>query len=280
MNTDLFRKSTARNLDCGNIFERFGLTQNPFPDKPSVTIAAPDPKQNGSIYLESLRESEQLKFDQLLIPNLERPQARSIAFLMDYATRRGRGIGKTAFLYHQQKRIMMDFGNKMSQGSHVLFAVYTLPKPNGAVRKFGQFCEMLLEEMSSDDNPIVSMAIWRLRAFSDFVSDDILESVGNKPDQTIGNNEWLQGREVDVFWSLNRELRTLLTGADINETLVDTLVNHGHSPHEFRRNYLDKLSSTAWRTDGAQIIFDDLVKLFKLAGFDKGIFLIDGGGSF
>ena len=275
MNTDLFRQSAQPSGEAANPYARFGLTQNPFPTKPSVTVGGPDRRQNGSIYWEELRSVEQYKFEQLLIPHPSRPQVRSIAFLMDYATRRGRGIGKTAFLYHQQKRVMNDLGNQMTGGSHVLFASYVLPLPDGVYRKFWKFCKMLVEALTSDQNPIISMAIWRLRAFSGLIPQTVLGMVGNIPEETIGNDKWLREQGIDVHFGLNRHLRTQLMDLDIDDRVIERLVNHGHNPSEIRRAFLDDMPDSAWRKEGGRLLFDDLVKLLNVAGFSKGLFLID-----
>ncbi len=275
MSANLFRRPAQDLHEKANLYAGFGLTQNPFPTKPSVTVGGPDPRQNGSIYIEELRSDEQRKFEQLLIPQPRRPQIRSVAFLMDYATRRGRGIGKTAFLYHQKKRIMSDLGNELSEGSQVLFATYVLPLPNGSYRKFWKFCEMLVSALTVDDNPIISMAMWRLRAFSGCIPQEVLQLVGDNPEQTIGNDIWLQTQGIDVHFGLTHTIRNQLRSLDIQETLVETLVYHGHTPTKLRQALLEIRSETAWRNDGGRVLFDDLVKLFTAAGFSKGIFLID-----
>jgi hypothetical protein len=271
----IFRKPTQALREEANLYERFGLRQNPFPTKPSVTVGGPDPRQNGSIYIEELRVDEQQRFEQLLIPKSERPQVRSIAFLMDYATRRGRGIGKTAFLYHQQKRIMSDLGNEMSGGTQVIFSTYVLPLPEGSYKKFWQFCKMLLEALTVDQNPIISLAIWRLRGFSKYISEEVLSRVGEVPEQTIGNNKWLQEQKVDVHFGLRQDIRSQLVDLNLSDVLINALLDHGHSPQEFRRHFFSALSDADWRKIGGKLVFDDLVKLFNLAKFTKGIFLID-----
>ena len=163
-------------------------------------MGSPDSRQNGKIYLPELRQKEQKKFDELLIPKPNHLQVRAIAFLMDYATRRGRGIGKTSFLFNQRERTMADFGKEISNGSQVLFATYVLPLPGGKYRKFWQFCKLIIESLTQDDNPIISMAMWRLRAFSGIIPDEILAQVGDDPEQTIGSNKWLRDYKINVIF--------------------------------------------------------------------------------
>lgn len=273
MTNDLFRKSMAPLEPKPNKYERFGFTRNPFPAKPSVIINSPDPIENGSIYLPELRENEQHQFEQLLIPNPDRPQVRPIAFLMDYATRRGRGIGKTAFLYHQCKRIMRDLGDQLSEGTQVIFASYVLPPAGGKYRKFWQFSRILTDALVTQE--IIARAMWRLRAFSGFIPDEVLSKVGTEPQKTIGDNNWLEDQGISVMWDLDPSIRTQLKGLGIREDLVKALNNFGHSATNFRRHYFDTLSDYYWRRDEGQLLFDDLVKVFTAAGFTKGLILVD-----
>lgn len=151
MSSDLLRQVVPVQKPIENKYAVFNFTQNPFPKKSSVIIGSPDNRENGSIYLANLRQTEQGKFEELLIPTPAKPQVRTIAFLMDYATRRGRGIGKTAFLYHQCGRINDDLGNALSKGSEVIFALYILPSPDGRMRKFWQFYRKLAQELNNQD---------------------------------------------------------------------------------------------------------------------------------
>jgi hypothetical protein len=273
MTSDLFRKPAVPLEPKPNKYERFGLTRNPFPAKPSVIINSPDPVENGSIYLPELRENEQSRFEQLLIPNPDRPQVRPIAFLMDYATRRGRGIGKTAFLYHQCKRIMRDLGDELSGSTQVIFAAYVLPPAGGKYRRFWQLSKMLTDALVTQE--IIAKAMWRLRAFSGVIPDEVLSQVGTEPQKTIGSNNWLETQGVPVMWDLDHSIRMQLEGLGIRDDLVNALKNFGHSVADFRRYYFDNLSDYYWRRDEGQLLFDDLVKVFTAAGFTKGLLLVD-----
>src|SRR5262245_37304892 len=95
-----------------NRYERFDWVRNPFPDRPGVVPGGQDPRSNGSIYVESVRATEQRRFEELLVPTRER-EGRTMAFLRE-AARRGRGIGKTAFLNHQRQRVMANLGRALS----------------------------------------------------------------------------------------------------------------------------------------------------------------------
>lgn len=275
MAMNLFRRSENTPTNARNPYEQLGFKQNPFPIKPSVNVSSPDPRENGSIYLPELRKDEQNRFDQILIPNTDRAQVRQIAFLMDYATRRGRGIGKTSFLYHQKNRIMQDLGEEISDGEHILFATYVLPPEKGKSRKFWQFCRTIIESLCHEDNPIVSMAIWRLRAFLGVIPPNVLDKISDNYQDTIGSDQWLESENVDVFIELRGKMQNHLQRLGISNELILALVNHGHSPTEFKDLYLARFTESEWRKSAATILFDDLVKLFSAANFTKGLFLID-----
>lgn len=273
MSIDLLRRVEPTPTPIETKYAIFNFTQNPFPTKPSVTIGSPDNRENGSIYLPDLRRKEQAKFEEMLIPNPDRPQVRTIAFLMDYATRRGRGIGKTAFLFHQLKRINDDLGKTLSGDSEVIFALYILPTPDGKTRKFYQFHRKLCLELNTQE--IISKAMWRLRAFSGVIKDEILKEIGSEPQKTIGDNGWLQSKGINIMWDLDRVIRNNLLKLGINSDLAEKLTHFGHNNIEFEKYYLDNLTDRAWNNDNGQIFFDDIVKVLKLSGFTKGLVLVD-----
>jgi hypothetical protein len=273
MTNDFFRKVDEHDRVTTNKYEKYGFTRNPFPLKPGVNIGSPDNRENGSIYLKELREREQLKFEQLLIKTPENPQAHSISFLMDYATRRGRGIGKTAFLWHQRSRIMNDFGNELSLGNEVLFAIYVLSSPDSKTRKFSQFAKLLIQAAVEQD--IIAAAMWRLRAFSGVIPDEVISKVGLDRQETIGNNQWLKEEGIDITWKLDRIIKRQLQSLDINYDLAEALALFGHSKIDFEQHFLSKISDYSWSKQNGAFFFDDLVKVFKAAGFTNGLILVD-----
>lgn len=272
MSNNLFRKSKKNIVSQQNKYGVFDLKRNPFPSKPGVTLGSPNPVENGSIYLSEMRTSEQEDFDKLMIPNPTQTQSKEIAFLMDYATRSGRGIGKTAFLNHQLKRIMADHGDELTHHSEVLFAIHISPSSNNA-RQFWQFSKLILQTLVEQE--IIAQAMWRLRAFSGLISDDTLSKVGDNPRMTIGNDQWLQGEGVDTFMALSHEVRTQLQEINIDDDLVDVLVKFGHSPDEFKKYFFNKISDFQWRKQEGRILFNDIVKVLIKAGFTKGVLLCD-----
>lgn len=254
-------------------YEKFGFTQNPFPPKPGVMIDSPDKRENGTIYLAELRKDEEGKFEQLMVPYPERAQVKPIAFLMDYATRRGRGIGKTAFLQQQCRRVNNDHGDELSGSSQVLFAVYLLPAPDGRTSKFWQFIKLLMHSLVSQD--ILAQAMWRMRAFSSCIPSDVLDEVGENPADTIGNDQWLKEKGVDVHWDLRSYLKTNLDSLGFTEEQRNDLINYGHIPSVFEEKSLKGKSDFFWKKEPGLEYFDCIVRLLRRAGFTKGLVFVD-----
>jgi len=270
---DLFRKALVSLKPRENKYKKFALSQNPFPFEPGVKLGNPDPRVNGTIYLRDLRKEEQDKFEKLIVPKGDRSSVNTISFIMDWATKSGRGIGKTAFLHHQKNRIMKDYGKELSGNTEVLFAIHIIPSTEGKSRKFWQFNKLIAKALIKQE--IIARALWRLRYFSDVITKDVLAEIGNNPSETIGNDEWLSKQKVDVLFNLPRAVGSKLSELGINEELIDKLKRYGHSSIEFEQKFFDNLSDRYWNNDEGRLIFNDFVKLLSGSGFTKGILLVD-----
>ena len=184
-------------------YRRFCLTDNPFPSSPTITPESSDPRVNGDIYCEDLRLEAQARFERLLIPGKDGVTPRSLALLMDYATRRGRGIGKTAFLNHQRRRIMADLGYQLTGGAYVVMGALVIPEAGGRTRKFWQFIRLIAQALNSGN--CIATAIWRLRAFSDVIPSNVLERIEpNSLAGTLGDDRWLREQGIAVEFELYR----------------------------------------------------------------------------
>lgn len=257
-----------------NQFTRFGLKENPFPTSPTVTPQSKDPRVNGDIYCKELREVEEAQFEQLLIPRTGQAASRPIVLLMDYATRRGRGIGKTAFLNRQRRRLMQDLGDRLTDGAYVMLATHVIPEGGGRTRKFWQFMRSIVWSLNSQY--CISTAIWRLRAFSGLISEDVLGQIDiENMGATLGNDRWLQEHGVDVFFTLNHEVERLLIGAGVRQEIARSLSVDGASPESWEQHFLSRQSDPWWRTEGQLLVFDDLVRLFQAADVSRVLLLVD-----
>ncbi len=272
--SDPFRKAEPLQQEF-NRYEKLGLRENPFPREPTLRLGSGDPRENGEIYSEVLHKDEQATLEKLLIPSPEQVNPLSIAFLMDHTTRRGRGIGKSAFLKHQRDRIMSDFGEGASKGNAVMCAVHVLPTPPPpGCRKFWEFCRTITDNLIEQD--VIASAVWRLRAFSNAIPQSVLQEVNGIANlsETIGNDRWLQERKIDVYFSLNNKVASDLRSAGIREELVEIVANTPNSV-QLRSRIFSSFNDYFWRKDGGRFVFDDLVKLFEIAQFTRCLLFID-----
>ena len=220
-----------------NPYERYGLRENPFPDSPTVTPESSDPRVNGEIYCRALRLQEEAQFERLLIPKPGQSEPRRIALLMDYATRRGRGIGKTAFLNEQRRRIMSDLGNELTGSAYVLMAAHIVPESGGRTRKFWQFVRLIARALGS--NRCIAHAIWRLRAFSGEIPDDILSRIDPEDlGATIGNDLWLQDQGVNILFGLNSSVKHQLLKVGVRPHIAELLSENGHSVEAWEQRFI------------------------------------------
>ncbi|GAB4547143.1 MAG: hypothetical protein Kow0063_41760 [Anaerolineae bacterium] len=272
-NNPLLRRSKPTPV-AQNPYERFGLRENPFPDLPTIVPESSDPRRNGEIYRADLRAAEEAQFERLLIPRAGQPEPRSMALLMDYATRRGRGIGKTAFLNYQRRRIMLDLGDQLTDGAYVLLAAHLIPEGGGRTRKFWQFTRLVADSLNKGG--CIAWAIWRLRAFSGHIPDDVLAEVDfHDPGSTLGNDQWLQEQGVNVMFTLNPSIERVLIQSGVREEIARSLARSGNAPEVWEQQFLARQSDYRWRREGHFLVFDDLVRLFRAAEIYQTLLLVD-----
>jgi len=271
MSSKLRKPSVIAQIEKENPYERFKFSRNPFPSSPGVTIGSDDPRENGSIYCPELVTEEEKRFEKLLIPKPSKPETNIIAFLMDYATRRGRGIGKTAFLNYVKNKIMEDFGEEISGGDQVIFAVYVYPIPGANYNHFWKISRLIIEKLVEQN--IITEAICRLKAFTGCIPDDVLNEAGDDLVETLGNEGWLQEKGINTS-HLNHIIKSNLERLNIDAELAQVLAFEGSSIPGMNL-YFNRLSDSFWRKNGNRILFSDFIKLFREAGFTKGIILFD-----
>jgi hypothetical protein len=264
-----------------NRYEPLKFERNPFPRKPSITINSSDDRENGSIYIPDLRSEELDTFDRIVIPQTNGHEPKNITFLMDHATRQGRGIGKTSFLNYKLKQINEDLGEKVSKGGEVLFAVYCSPIPGENYKKFWSFSKLIFRHIVEQN--ILSKAVCRIKILSGLVPQDIVDKITDENLlETIGSSEWIREeshKRKDFFdfneTTLTHEFKRYLEKKGINSFFADKLAKFGTVSSEFLKHYFDVISDSDWRKYGNELVFNELVTVLTEAGFTKGIILFD-----
>lgn len=275
MTNPLIRKASKPAGEVTDRYECLGLADNPFPNDPTVSPDSPDPRRNGNIYCSKLHEDKREQFENLLVPGAAGAPVKNIAFLMDHASSRGRGIGKTAFLNRRQRDISEDLGARASEGSSVLFAVHVIPAAEPARRKFWDLAKLIAERLI--DKRIIGQAVCRIRAMYPEMPDEVICGAGKIQDweDTIGDDKWLGEHKVDVLWGLNQYTKDAMVDAGVDEELAEMLSYRGCKSRDFYVKFFESYKDAWWRSTGGRVVFDDFVKLFRLAGFTRGLLLVD-----
>lgn len=280
MQNPLLRQPDRSRVDSTGRYDGLGLRSNPFPSEPAVTPDSEDPRRNGEIYCEDLHEDKNRNFEEMLIRAPDRPSVRSVVFLMDAASRRGRGIGKTAFLNRRRKGISEDLGANASKDTEIVLAAHVIPKAEPQTRKFWQFAQLVLEALN--DQEVLLQTVCRLRAKSSLIPPEVLAESGEPHEwpKTIANDEWLRKRLQsedfhDPLISLNTDVNRILQRAGVPDEVAQAVAYKAHDSQKFRREFLDRLTDYWWRRDGGKVVFDGFVQAFSAAGFTRGLLLVD-----
>jgi len=167
---------------------------------------------------------------------------------------------------------MRDFGDSLTAGTHVLFAIHVMPIP-GRTRKFWQFAQLMAETFNEQE--VIAKAMWRLRYFSGIIPEEILVRTVDNPAETIGNDAWLRSQGVDVDFALTHHIQRQLEQAGIRGDVAQSLARSGCDPAIWGGRFIAQQSDYGWRNEGAKLVFDDLIHLFTLAGFTIGLILVD-----
>lgn len=264
MDNKLLRKPKCVD-EVENKYQYLGFTQNPFPNEPAVKPYSADPRVNGSIFLEKIREEEIKEFNDHIVnaPN-------KIGLLMDYAAYKGRGIGKTAFLNHMKNSINSDLGEAVSDGNSVLYAVYVSPSADKSYRTLNDVAHSIFSSMHKEG--LFLTVFCRLRALSGLLDDVIDDTIDESNyETTIADDNWLTKHNVDV-----PGVNKYVLGELANAGLTDDVTNmFGASYQSFCKLLSEDRNEYFWKKDGLAFLFDKIEKLLKAAMFTNCIILLD-----
>lgn len=266
--SNLLRRVQSNNTEVNNKYSVYGFNQNPFPVDPAVKPLSDDKRENGSIFLTDLRRDEIKEFTDNFIG-----KQMKIGFLMDYATYRGRGIGKTAFLNYMKKEINSDLGDKISNGKEVLYAIYVSPTSEKKDRTMPLIARNIFVSMCESD--LFLTVFSRLRAFSGKIQEQVLDEVTDDYRTTIADDKWLYDHHIDVN-QLNSEVSKKLQGIGFDIQFEDmTLFHQTNSYAKFLDAIRLNTKDYYWQKEGCNYLFSKIVRILQLADFTHCIILLD-----
>ena len=259
-------------------YERFNLTENPFPSEPIVNEQSSDRRINGGIYETEIRRKE---YNQILNSFLKRPQADlnhiRLGYIID-TSYLGRGNGKSAFLVNLQQDINRDFCNDLSQGVNKCFAIYVAPDPGGRTKTFLSFVDIVFKGMLRLNIVNTCLAIFRLEALNTLYPEQDLSSLLDSEYSVVedlNSLEWFNTRKID----LNRLNTEILKNRFLQNLPIDfpifrdrySLLGSFVTQSDFEIHY----QNIRKPKEKLEFIFSHLVRLFQAAGFNGAYVLVD-----
>lgn len=261
-------------------FEKFNLTENPFPSEPSVNKDSTDKRINGDIYDVEIRRKE---YDQIEANFLRQrqsdPNHLRLGYIID-TSYIGRGNGKSAFLVNLLQTINKGFCQDISNGVNKCFAAYVAPEPGGRTKTFGSFVDAMFAAITRSDIVKISLAMLRLEAIMglypnvDFGVDWQDESTAIS---SLNSREWFEKHSIDL---------AKISGRILESKYLQDLPSHfplfrGRgglfsppfvSQSDFEQYYVDDLKRGKDRLD---FVFSHLIRFFQAAGFNGAYILVD-----
>jgi len=275
----LKRPSQIQPIETAGRFEKFKLTENPFPSEPVVNKDSTDKRINGGIYEIEIRKKEygQISKSFLKIPQ-SNPTHLRLGFIID-TSYIGRGNGKSAFLINLQQMINKDYCLDISDDLNKCFAIYVAPEPGGRTKTFQSFVDLFFKSILGSNIIEYCLASLRLDAiykiYPNINLDGDIKDDENKLISSLNSQEWLIKKGID--WT---KLDALICG---NEFLQDippnfplfrgrtTLFHPFISQDNFKRHYIEQRKER----DKYDFVFSYLIRFFQASGFNGAYVLVD-----
>jgi len=260
-------------------YQRFGLSENPFPSSAFVNQESSDRRINGDLFEIEIRKKE---YEQIMAHFLRSPQSDPnhlrLGYIID-ASYIGRGNGKSAFLVNLHQSINKEYCLDISGGTNKCFAVYVQPEAGGRTKTFPSFVDMIFDAILRSGIIDISLAILRLDALGVAYPQIDLSSEMDDEAQLVSDlnsEEWYRSRNllctrVAAAVLSNPYLQCLPQGFPLyqeRERLLPEMVTQS----SFQEYYARDLRRGPERF---AFVFSDLVRFFLAAGFNGAYVLVD-----
>jgi hypothetical protein len=272
------KPKTSSQISAPGKFERFNLSENPFPSEPVVNKGSEDRRINGGIYETALRQKE---FDKIVANFLRQPQQDPnhlrLGYIMDESYI-GRGNGKSAFLVNLEHAINSEYCLDLSAGENKCFAVYIDPEPGGRTKSFNSFVDCLFLAILDANLIRDSIAILRLNAIRQLGGyAGLAEKNDAELVECVSSEKWLNEAGIDLAAVAttvrrNQFLQDLPPDFPLfQEATANSLFVSLVTQADFRAHY-EHLKRGSERLS---FVFSHLVRLFQAADFNGAYVLVD-----
>lgn len=260
-------------------YEKFNLSDNPFPSEPYVNQDSTDKRVNGGIYETEIHKTE---LQRIRSNFLTKPQSDSnhlrLGYIID-TSYIGRGNGKTAFLLKLKQIIDKEYCLDLSEGKNKCFAIYCSPEPGGRTKTFPGFVDILYQAIVKSGIIQHCLAILRLESMRK-IYDNIDNIIENIDDETLVSNlnkeEWFSSNNFD-----NAAISEEIYKQDLLQRLPSDFPlfqgrNSWIKPFISVKNFTDYYHNYIRKSsDKITFVFSHLVDLFLSTGFNGAYILVD-----
>ena len=257
-------------------FERYYLTENPFPSNPIVNKDSTEKKFNGSIYENSIRQNEYNRFKTpFLDVSQSDPNHLRLGFIID-SSYIGRGNGKSAFLVNLMRRINENYSLDLSNNQNKCFAIYFSPEGGGKTKTFEKFADIFFEAIVNSNIINASLAILRYEALQKIAGFDMAILPTNEDELILklNDNEFILSiidkpvLTKQIFQ--NDNLKSLPKEFPLYENYTYFL-----NPLATQISFINYYKLLKKEKEKFDFVFTQLIQFFLAAGFNGAYIFID-----
>ena len=265
----------SSDIPIGN-YEKFNLSENPFPSEPTVNKESTDKRINGYIYEMEIRGNEyELILSNFIRKSQKDPNHLRLGYIID-TSYIGRGNGKSAFLLNLTHKINREYCLDLSNNINRCFAIYVSPEPGGRTKTFPSFVDTIFESILNSGIINICLATLRLEvinqsypeiSLAEFPEDELIMNLNSK--------DWFDQEKIDY-----RKIHDIFIRKESFQNLPFEFPLFGEGKSLFSivstqddfKQYYRGLKKTKERID---FLFNDLIKLFIAANFNGAYVFID-----
>ncbi len=275
MNKLMRKPKQQQNVDLVAKYQRFALTENPFPTSP-VNKDSTDRRINGKIYEGEIRTKEYEKIETAFLKTPQIDQARlRIGYLID-TSYIGRGNGKSAFLVNLVDRINQEYCLDISNELNKCFAVYVTPEPGGRTKTFDSFVDLIFMAIYSSGIISSSLATLRIDAIADIYPDLTIDG-DNEQEliKSLDSEDWYKQKGIDLG-RLDNFIRENEFLQKIPDTFPLFFPRRGFfHPFISTETFLSAYKNLKKGREKLDFVFSHLVQMFMASGFNGAYSFVD-----
>ena len=255
-------------------YEKFNLKENPFPSEPAVNMKSDDIRINGGIFEMEIRRDE---FNRVLKNFIKVPQNDRTHYRLGYIVDTsyiGRGNGKSAFLINLANLINEQFCLDLSEKVNKCFGVCFSPQPGGRTKLFSAFVDQLFDSFITFNIFNISLMLLRLEAIQ-HIQPDLLQKLNineyEKISMSMITEDWYTSNNIE-FQEVDKKMK------ENHPELLSLDIFRGNylfSKIVTQDDFIDFYVTLKKKEEKYQFIFTDLVRFFRIVGFNGGYIFVD-----